>query len=60
MFFDPRLAKNHRIIFYFYYKQKSKIFSIDINNWNKINGVNNRFDSFIIKPLYLFGFNQML
>ena len=60
MLFYLRSTKNHRMISQPCYKQKSRTFSVNINSLYKVNGMNNMFGSFTIKPLYLFRFDQAL
>lgn len=60
MIFYPKSAKNHKIISQYYYKQKSKSFSMNINNWRRVDSMNNSYNNSIMKPLYLFGFYQAL
>ena len=60
MLFHLRLTKNYRMIFQIFYKQQSKAFNMSTNSWYRVNGMSNKFDSSIIKSLYLFEFNQAL
>lgn len=55
-----RLARNYKIICQLCYKQNSNAFDMGSNSKYRINGVNNKFSNFIIKPLYQFAFYQVL